>query len=143
MTGQPEPGSILYIVNQTIGTFNVSLVVSDGEDESIPVYTTIIVTNAPPVANAGADLQVIGTSTVILDGRGSLDKDGDIVSYEWTQIGGDRNVGIKNKNAAMASFRAPNPKEPITYTLYFELQVTDNDGAIGTDQVTVYIYPDP
>ena len=40
--------------------------------------------NRPPVANAGADQAVSTNGTVLLDGSGSFDADGDPVTYEWT-----------------------------------------------------------
>jgi PKD repeat protein len=40
--------------------------------------------NTPPVANAGPDQDVVIGVTVVLDGSGSSDLDGDGLSYEWT-----------------------------------------------------------
>jgi PKD domain len=42
----------------------------------------------PPSANAGPDQAVIEGNPVTLDGRGSIDPEGDIVSYQWTQTSG-------------------------------------------------------
>lgn len=47
------------------------------------------VVNAPPIANAGADIQMTTPqSTVTLDGSASFDSDGAIASYQWTLISG-------------------------------------------------------
>ncbi len=43
-------------------------------------------TNQSPVANAGADQSVTAGDVVILDGTGSSDPDGSIVSYSWKQL---------------------------------------------------------
>ncbi|MBE0598137.1 MAG: hypothetical protein IH614_12785 [Desulfuromonadales bacterium] len=40
--------------------------------------------NYPPAADAGPDQQVKTGSLVTLDGSGSSDRDGDLLSYEWT-----------------------------------------------------------
>jgi peptidoglycan/xylan/chitin deacetylase (PgdA/CDA1 family) len=47
-------------------------------------------TNSPPVANAGSDQTVVdsdgnGTESVLLDGTASIDPDGAIVSYTWSE----------------------------------------------------------
>ena len=44
--------------------------------------------NQPPVANAGPDQTVNSGDNVTLDGSGSTDSDGKIVSYSWKQISG-------------------------------------------------------
>jgi hypothetical protein len=43
-----------------------------------------------PTANAGADQSVTEGDTVELDGSGSSDADGTIVSYQWQQLTGPR-----------------------------------------------------
>ncbi|MGE3481883.1 MAG: PKD domain-containing protein, partial [Gammaproteobacteria bacterium] len=40
--------------------------------------------NTPPVANAGMDLTAYVSETVVLDGAGSTDLDGDALSYRWS-----------------------------------------------------------
>jgi hypothetical protein len=72
------------------GTYSVVLRVSDGKADSLP--STVLVnaveppsaTNAPPVANAGADQSVIVRTTVSLDGTQSRDANGDPLTYSWT-----------------------------------------------------------
>ena len=62
--------------------------------------------NKPPVANAGPDLTVEHKKTVMLKGSSSIDPDGTITSYQWSQISGPQ-VTINNANTAIASFTAP------------------------------------
>ncbi|WP_322993546.1 PKD domain-containing protein [Limnohabitans sp.] len=68
------------------GAYVVSLVVRDGSLNSAPDFVTVTVSkvNAPPVANAGPDQNVITGSTVTLNGLGSTDANGDALTYRWT-----------------------------------------------------------
>jgi hypothetical protein len=43
-----------------------------------------VAANEPPLADAGLDQTVDRGATVLLDGTGSRDPDGEIVSYQWT-----------------------------------------------------------
>jgi hypothetical protein len=92
--------------------------------------------NEPPVADAGADQTVGPRQIVTLDGRGSVDPDGQIVSYHWTQVSG-RKVKLADEGAAVTMFRAPRVRRGVTRVLVFELKVTDDEGATGADQVRI------
>lgn len=89
-----------------------------------------------PIADAGPDLAVLSATTVTLDGTASLDPDGAIVSYEWTQLSGTA-VTLSGATTVTATFTAPSVKQP--ETLSFELTVTDDSGMHSTDQVTVTV----
>ena len=93
--------------------------------------------NANPFANAGSDQNVISGATVSLDGSGSSDSDGSIVSYSWEQIAGDITVSLANASSAIASFTAP--MVSVSTVLQFQLSVSDNLGATSTDTVAVAI----
>lgn len=90
--------------------------------------------NDPPVASAGLDGQHLVDLSLTLDGTGSTDPDGTIVSYQWSVDArpAGSTAALVNELAAKASFT---PDEVGTYT--FRLLVTDDDG--GTDQDTVTI----
>jgi thermitase len=90
------------------------------------------VTNLPPAANAGPDQHVIdadfdGVELVTLDGGGSTDPDGTIVSYEWQE----GSTVIATGATATAWLAAG------THTL--TLTVTDDAGSSGTDNVTITV----
>jgi probable HAF family extracellular repeat protein len=96
--------------------------------------------NTPPVnqapnANAGADQTVDEGDTVNLSATGS-DSDGNISSYSWQQESGTA-VTITNADTANASFIAPDVTGPAT--LVFNVTVTDDDGATGSDTTTVTV----
>ncbi|KIE21879.1 chitinase [Vibrio sinaloensis] len=92
--------------------------------------------NRAPVANAGADITVVGPATVSLDGSASKDSDGTIASYQWSQVSGTP-VTLVGASSAAASFDVNEVTQ--TQTLSFKLTVTDNEGATASDTVTVTI----
>jgi len=91
-------------------------------------------TNLPPIAHAGSDQTVAdadgdGFETVMLDGTGSTDTDGSIVSYEWRE--GDQSLGTDALQAVSLDVG------PHALTLV----VTDDGGMTGTDGVIVTVEP--
>lgn len=68
------------------GTYELELVVNDGELDSVPdrVVVTATASNRAPTANAGADQTVAVGSVVNLDASGSGDADGDTITYVWS-----------------------------------------------------------
>jgi hypothetical protein len=96
--------------------------------------------NIAPIADAGPSQAVSSRARVKLDGSSSYDLDGDIVSYDWTQLSGPA-VNLRGADTAKPVFRAPRVKGYPVVTLTFELTVTDDDGATGSDQVTVTVLP--
>ena len=62
--------------------------------------------NTPPVADAGPDQTVQVTDTVQLDGSGSTDVDGDLLTFSWTTAIQLR--GIRHHHGATAR----NPRDP-------------------------------
>ncbi|MGI9341965.1 MAG: PKD domain-containing protein [Gammaproteobacteria bacterium] len=65
------------------GTYQVQLVVNDGEFDSAPDTVEITTDNSPPVADAGDDQTPLVGATVTLDAGGSTDVDGDFLIYSW------------------------------------------------------------
>lgn len=80
------------------GEHVVSLVVSDGVDDSLPSEVAVKVLNAAPVANAGQDVVayawIDGTAEVMLDASASSDVNGDTLSYRWLLNGVEIATGI-------------------------------------------------
>jgi hypothetical protein len=91
-----------------------------------------------PIANAGADQTVDKRTTVILDGTGSSDPDGDSLSYSWKLTGGPTIVELSRANTANPTFIAPEVND-INATFSFELTVDDSYGGISTDTVNVIV----
>ena len=71
------------------GTYTASLVVIDSLNEKSVADQVVVTVNAvnknnAPVAVAGPDQNVLVGATVELDGSGSVDTDGDLLTYSWS-----------------------------------------------------------
>lgn len=90
--------------------------------------------NQPPVADAGDDIVVNTAQVVQLDGSGSRDNDGRIVSYKWEQIAGNDLI-IGDADKAVATVSIPDTGSHDTYS--FKLTVKDDENATSYDTVNV------
>lgn len=95
--------------------------------------TTII--NAAPVARAGNDTSIVLPSTIRLNGDASTDADGIIATYRWRKVSGPATHSFSDSTAANTTVSNLSPG-----TYQFELRVTDNGGATGTDNITITVY---
>lgn len=93
-------------------------------------------TNQSPIASAGQYQIAKAGDIVILNGSKSIDPDGIITSYSWTQIAGPV-VRINNSNTVIASFIAPNVFVPTQ--LRFTLSTTDDKGATSISPIIVTV----
>ena len=82
--------------------------------------------NILPIADAGDEQTVISGADVTLDGGGSVDSDGSIVSYVWTDVGSEVGTGVNPVLSGLAVGE---------HTI--ELLVTDDDGGTATDVVVL------
>lgn len=106
---------------------NMQIIVS-GSSTNDDAPTT---TNIAPVANAGYDKSTNNTSITIY-GSGT-DKDGQIVSYKWTQYGG---AAATLTNASTKNLTVSGLKDG---KYYFRLTVTDDRGATDYDNMLVNV----
>lgn len=88
--------------------------------------------NEPPRAHAGADHQVYAEDSVRLDGSGSLDPEGDELSYAWVLVDGPDVVGIDGADGTTAFVRPT-----VSGRYQFRLTVVDSQGASATALVLV------
>jgi PKD repeat protein len=108
------------------GSYTVTLTVTDDQG-AVDIDQVIVKPTDPPnespiaVATASCSLNVCS-----FNGTGSSDTDGAIASYLWYFGDGTTGTGSKPSHAYSASG---------TYTV--ELSVTDDDGAVSSDQITV------
>lgn len=108
------------------GSYVISLVVSDGEDESEAVRVTVTATerNAAPTANPGDDQEVVEGETVRLDGSASSDANGDELSYQWRFVSrpDGSSASLSDPSSASPEFVADQPG-----TFVLELVVSDGE----------------
>ncbi|MBW6512921.1 MAG: PKD domain-containing protein [Desulfuromonadaceae bacterium] len=111
------------------GSYVLLLTVNDGI-ESSPADMIVVISsslNATPVANAGADQNVVTNSTVSLYGSGSSDADGDLLSYQWTF------VSIPPGSiASLSDSTAPTPTFVADLDGSYVLNLIVNDGTVDS-----------
>ena len=129
----------------TTGQYVLHLAVNDGISDSAvsSVTITAVPGNIAPVANAGPDqVVVLGIPFVALDGSGSVDANGDPITYSWTVI--SRPAGSNPVLSALSyTDRADTDFTPDVVGNYiFGLTVTDNNALSSVEDnviVTVNI----
>lgn len=95
--------------------------------------------NRPPVAITGPNQTVDLTQprTVLLDGSGSYDPDGDALAYQWTQLTGPA-VTLSNATSAACTFVAA----PVNAQTALTFQLSVSDGALASSaSTTVTLLP--
>jgi hypothetical protein len=102
------------------------LTVSDGQLSSTDLVTVRVGENHAPVADAGPDMTVRLGATVTLDANGSVDADGDPMSYWWMASP----LALDDDRAARASFVADRVGT-------FEFRLSVHDGTTFDDDVVV------
>lgn len=93
-----------------------------------------------PRAAAGVDQNTNSGSTVLLDGTGSSNSLGTIVSYAWSQTAGTP-VNLAEADTAQASFTAPDVSGGDTLT--FKLTITDAKQFTHSDECDVRVNGPP
>ncbi len=116
---------------------NTGMLSASLDAQSITTFTSYSgnagrMSNIPPVANAGTDQTVFdddnnGSETIVLDGSGSTDPDGNITNYSWS---------LDNKQIAWGASPSLDLR---TGNYSVILTVTDNDGARHFDTVAVTV----
>ncbi len=91
----------------------------------------------PPVADPGPDRTVDSDASVTLDGSGSYDPDGTLVSYLWEQTEGQE-VVLTDATTPYAQFVSPTVAAG-SILMTFSLTVTDNDGLSSSESVNVMV----
>ncbi len=90
--------------------------------------------NTPPVADAGPDQTVQVTDTVQLDGSGSTDVDGDLLTFSWTLLSqpAGSTASLDDSTSVMPTFVADAAGS-------YEVELVVNDGAVDSAPDTVTI----
>ncbi len=125
--GESGTGDTVEHTYAEAGTYTVSLTVTDDNDATNLVAQDVTVSLANVEPNAALSVEATGLM-IAVDGSGSTDSDGEIVSHDWDFGDGGTGTGVTTEHTYA---------EDGTYTV--TLTVTDDDGATGTatEEVTV------
>jgi len=120
------------------GTYELALMVYDGKEwsQSDLVIITANTSNAAPMADAGADQNVVVNTLVTLDGSASSDADGDQLTYSWS-ISSMPN----GSSAVLTNETTVNPTFTPDLEGSYEIALMVNDGTdwSTTDLVTIVV----
>jgi subtilisin family serine protease len=145
-----EPGGHGTVVNNSgadatytpdpdfYGSDTFSYTISDGEKtDTATVTIAVTAVNDAPVAVAGFDKTVVVGFTVTLDGSGSRDAEGDLLSYNWSF---SAKPSASNSTLDPSDPVHPNfvPDAPGIYAV----QLIVNDGLVASAPATVTITAD-
>jgi hypothetical protein len=93
--------------------------------------------NTSPLAYAGSDRIIrLPISSVTISGASESDSDGTIVSRTWTKTAGPT-ASLMNENTLTPTFSGLGTSGIYTFTL----TVTDDDGAVSSDDMQVAVQP--
>ncbi|HYI02998.1 PKD domain-containing protein [Hyalangium sp.] len=117
------------------GTVVMGLTVSDGKvtssEDTVTFEMDDPAVNRRPVARAGSDRSVGMGTEVQLDATRSTDPDGDVLTYQWTQLAGPR-VTLDNN-------RSPRPGFTPTRSGFVRFGLTVSDGKVASAPSSVLI----
>jgi hypothetical protein len=126
------------------GTYELQLIVHDGNTDSAPdttkVFATLPSVNGQPTANAGIDQVDVLGHAITLHGLGSHDPDADALSYEWLL---NHEPSGSHLAAVASSFDATKAEPSFTPQVegiyIFKLRVNDGTLKSTWDFVTVKV----
>lgn len=122
---------------EVVGNIEFEVVAIDGPRESEPYQVRFTVENFQPRAVPQAPSHVHPGQSVVLSGAGSVDLDGDPLTYRWTQRAGTP-VTLSDPSAQQPTFVAPDGLGELS----FELVVNDGleDSEVASIVITVSDY---
>ncbi|MDW7696032.1 PKD domain-containing protein (plasmid) [Flammeovirgaceae bacterium SG7u.111] len=127
------------VTGLVLGVYVFELEVTDDKGKTDTDEVTVTVTsteNEAPVAKAGNDISIVApAAAVTLNGGTSSDSDGSIESYKWSKKSGPADFTIESPDKAQTEVTGLVPGKYV-----FELEVTDDKGKIGTDEIVVDVF---
>lgn len=128
-------GTLVTGLTTGVYVFRVTVTDDDAATDFDEVQVTVQAPpNSSPTANAGTDIFLtLPTNSTQLNGSASVDADGNITQYVWLKVSGG-NFTIDNTSSV-----TPNISGLVAGEYVFQLTVTDNNGAMGVDQVKVVV----
>ena len=114
------------------GDYTISLVVSDGADDSAADTVTITASDTIPIADAGEVQNVVTGSTVTLDGSASFDPQGGTVTYLWA-------IDSQPGTATLSNVTAESPTFVADADGIYTISLVVNDGTFNSAPDTVVV----
>ncbi|MBU4263973.1 MAG: hypothetical protein KKC76_19125, partial [Proteobacteria bacterium] len=116
------------------GTYQLQLIVNDGSIDSDADNVTVSTENRRPTADAGEDRSAFVGDDVTLDGSGSSDVDGDLLSFRWSfiTIPEDSTAILSETDQVKATFTIDEPGNYVA-----QLIVSDGSLDSEADSVTI------
>ncbi|MBI2945521.1 MAG: hypothetical protein HYY25_15110 [Candidatus Wallbacteria bacterium] len=125
------------------GRYEIQLVVNDGVESSAPDKMVLQVSNQSPVANAGLDNPAAKVrNRVQLDGTGSSDPDGNVLTYSWSFASLPASGGSTLTQASLSPNNSTTASKPsfvpdVAGTYRVQLIVSDGLETAGPDEVVI------
>ena len=116
------------------GTYQIQLVVSDGNLTSTVDIVIVSTTNSAPVADAGTDQSGTINTVIHLDGSNSSDVDGNTLTYLWSFVSKPATSTATLTNPATVA-----PQFTIDKPGTYIMQLIVNDGTVASTPDTVTI----
>ncbi|SFD05665.1 hypothetical protein SAMN05518672_101257 [Chitinophaga sp. CF118] len=124
----------------TKGNYVFELIVTDNKGAVSSDRLSVILLTEGPLANAGRDKTIIQPrNSSDATGAASMDNDGNITDYNWTQISGPTIASIVTPTAVKTDLN----RLTSVGTYIFQLKITNSKGSISTDDLSVYVKPNP
>lgn len=130
----------LEITPMIAGNYTIRLQVTNPLSRSNSTTITVSVPDfsSTPTAFAGADRSVLINKSMTLNGGGSSDVDGDALTYNWSLISGPAGGAPAFDNTTSVT---PAVSFNVAGVYNIRLTVSDPDGNVSTDDVTITVTP--
>ena len=127
------------VVNGQIKVLTFTLTVTDplGASSSDTVEVVVNPVNHNPMVSAGRDQVTFDSVNVITLVSSALDPDGDSLTYNWTQVGG-QSIDLPTTHGKYLTILPMHIDYSQTNPLTFQLTVDDGFGGSASDTVSVY-----
>jgi len=132
--------SVASLTSDILGDYVVRLTVSDGQNSAVD-EAVVRAENQAPVADAGPDRHVETGVEVILNGSGSFDPDGEVITYAWTLQTAPATSALTTADLVGAD--TPNPGITPDVDGSYTLQLIVNDGLASSDPDDVVLLAGP
>ncbi|MEM7106862.1 MAG: gliding motility-associated C-terminal domain-containing protein [Bacteroidota bacterium] len=132
----------LTVSNLIAGVYTFEITVTD--NDALTASDQVVITvnpepaNVPPAVTAGSDISITLPTNAATVSATVSDSDGTITSLLWTQTSGPNMASILNPTQISSDITGL-----AEGTYIFILTATDDDGATGTDNISVVVFPEP